>query len=76
MEYILAFVLFNHSGIEIDIKPEYQFYSYEQCERFANNETHQIIIDKYSGQGYARVIPACKEITRNIAIRILNTKGI
>lgn len=77
-EHILAFVLFTATGATFDIRPEYKFASYTECERFATNheKTREIILEHYSGEDYQRVIPACKQVDRATAMLILQKDGI
>ena len=77
MEHILAFVIFfADAKPQIDVRSEYRFASYEACERFANTESREIIINDYKGIGAKSVMPACKHVDRFTAMKINAEKGI
>jgi len=73
--HILAFVLFSSTGATVDIQPDYKFPTYEDFRRFAENDTREIILEKYSGMDI-RVVPACKYLDRSTAMMILQKTGI
>ncbi len=77
MEYVLAFVIIIFdSDNRVDLELDYQFSSYKDCERFALNKSREIILEKYTGFGYDKVIPACKQIDRYTALKIDAANGI